>query len=123
MDATKIVEVLIGIGGVLLFVILVFVIAFKVLKSSWAYKNALEIVQKNTLVIGTIGQPIRQKGVVAGSVNINGSSGTANITIPISGATGKGKLYVHATKKNEKWEMASLVFKDVISSEEIQLVN
>lgn len=86
-------------------------IAFAVMgsiKSSDAYKVALEKAQQNPIVQQKLGTPIQGGSFVAGSINVEGTSGKADLTIPISGPKGKGAIYVDATKFAGEWKFNRL---------------
>src|SRR5437016_5052672 len=77
---------------ILLVVILVVCIVFfvfSVLKSSDAYKTALDRAKNDQRVVAALGTPIRDGMVPSGNTKVNGSSGEANLAIPISGPKGK----------------------------------
>ena len=52
---------------------------------------------------------------------MNGGSGNADLTIPISGPKGKGTLYVVATKSAGEWTYSKLVVKIDSTGETIDL--
>lgn len=114
--------ILIGIGAFLLFAIFVFSIVTKAFTNSWAYTVSMETVSSNTYVINSIGEPIKQKGFIAGSIQTSGDTGTANLLIPIKGPNGKGKLNVYAKKENGAWSLKHLVFENPESTEIIKLI-
>jgi hypothetical protein len=92
-----------GIGGIL-------AIVEGSLKQSGAYTQALAQAQANPQVIGLIGQPVTPGFFVSGSVNVNGDSGDANISIPVSGPKGKGTVYAEAKKIAGQWQFQTLLF-------------
>ncbi len=65
-----------------------------IMKQSDAYKIALARAQASPVVIDAIGPPIVQTGIVSGNSNVNGPTGEANLSIPLSGPKGKATLYV-----------------------------
>jgi hypothetical protein len=80
---------------------------FGVMKSSWAYTEGLDLARHNKAVVAKLGEPIEGGRMVSGSVNVSGSSGHANLAIPLSGPRGSGVLYVVAHKVADKWRWAS----------------
>ena len=78
------------------------------LKSSDAYGLAVARAQSDPRVVEAIGQPIQPGFFISGSINVSGDSGDADITIPISGPKGKGKIYATATKIAGQWHFATL---------------
>src|SRR5947207_9157283 len=83
--------------------LMVFFLATGLIKQSDAYKIALARAQANSAVIEAIGSPIAQIGIVSGNSNVNGPTGEANLSIPLSGPKGKATLYVEAKKSADIW--------------------
>ena len=65
--------------------LMVFFFATGIMKQSDAYKVALARAQPNSAVIEAIGSPISQTGIASGNSNVNGPTGEANLSIPLSG--------------------------------------
>src|SRR5437016_13926238 len=85
----------------MLFVVLVGSIAlivFSAMKSSDVYKDALARAKTYPAVIEALGSPVTAGLLLSGNTNINGASGEANLSIPVSGPKGTGTIYVAATK-------------------------
>ncbi len=77
-------------------------------KKSGAYQEAMSKVRASRPAIAALGEPIESGFFVAGSVNVEGPSGEAELSIPLSGQRGKGTLYVEAKKRAGRWEFALL---------------
>jgi hypothetical protein len=45
-----------------------------------------------------------------GSISVNGASGAASLSIPLSGPKGSGVIYVEAKKKGGTWRYETLEF-------------
>ena len=90
------------------FVAAIFGFVESTVKNSGAYKQALARAQTDPRVVESIGQPIRPGWLVSGSINVSGDFGEANISIPISGPKGEGKLYVGAKKIAGLWQFETL---------------
>ncbi len=78
------------------------------MKSTAVYQDAVTAASNNAEVIDALGQPIDTGMFFSGSVNVNDSSGDAEISIPLSGPNGKGTLYVQAVKTAGNWEYTIL---------------
>lgn len=78
------------------------------LKQSDAYKTALEKVQASPAAVEALGEPIEPGFFLSGSVNVNGPSGDAVLSVPVHGARGKGTLYLEATKQAGRWKYSLL---------------
>jgi len=90
------------------FVAVIVYAAAGMMKSSDAYKLALEKARSNVQVQQRLGTPIEPGFFVSGSVNVAGSSGKADLTIPIKGPKGEGTIYVDATKFANEWKFNRL---------------
>ena len=76
------------------------------LKQSGAYEIGVERARSSEELRQLLGSPIDPGWLLSGSVNLSGgSSGTASLSIPISGSDGEGTLYIEATKYVGKWEL------------------
>ena len=90
------------------FVGLIVMIVFGAMKSSDAYKTAVTRAKQNPEVIEALGTPIEEGMWVSGKTNVDGSSGSADITIPISGPKGSAKIYAIASKRAARWTYSTL---------------
>jgi hypothetical protein len=88
------------------FVVSIAVIVFSAVKSTDVYKDALARAKAHPSVIEILGSPIKEGFLVSGNTNVNGASGEANLSIPISGPKGKGTIYVAAAKSLGRWNRA-----------------
>ena len=57
-----------------------------------------------------------------GKTNVNGSSGEADISVPISGPKGKGTLYIVAKKSAGEWTYEQLVVELAKGGQRINLL-
>jgi Cytochrome oxidase complex assembly protein 1 len=80
------------------FVALIAMIVFSAIKSTDVYKDALARAHAHPSVIEALGSPLKEGFLVSGNTNVNGASGEANLSIPVSGPKGKGTIYVAAIK-------------------------
>ena len=84
-------------------------VAFSSMKSTNVYKDALARARAHPSVIEILGLPIKEGLIVSGNTNVNGASGEANLSIPISGPKGKATIYVAAVKSLGQWNYTGLV--------------
>lgn len=77
-------------------------------KNSDAYTEALARAQDNSQVAEKIGRPMTAGWLVTGNINVSGSSGHADLSIPISGSRRKGTIYAVATKSAGRWAFQTL---------------
>lgn len=92
------------------------------MKSSDAYKQALAEARTNPYVQEALGSPIEDGILVMGKINVKGSSGHADLAIPISGPDGDGTIYVVASKSAGQWAMIRLVVDIKATNERIDLM-
>src|SRR5712672_2768430 len=59
-------------------------------RSSDVYRQAMAQAAANEQVHTQIGDPIKADWLIAGQLKVNGDSGSANLSIPISGSRGRG---------------------------------
>jgi hypothetical protein len=76
---------------------------FAAIRSSDAAKQSLLRARSNPLVVQKLGTPIEEGWLAAGSINVSGTSGDADLAVPISGPKAKGKIYVTAHKSAGVW--------------------
>jgi len=91
------------------FVVSIALIVFSAVKSTDVYRDALARAKAHPSVIEILGSPIKEGFLVSGNTNVNGASGEANLSIPISGPKGKGTIYVAANKSLGKWNYSGLI--------------
>ena len=77
-------------------------------RSSDAYKEAMARAQASPAVQAALGTPITSGSLPSGNISVSGSTGSADISISISGPKGKGTLYVVAVKSAGTWEFNTL---------------
>jgi hypothetical protein len=97
-------------------------IVFGAMKSTDVYKEALARARVNSGVIEALGSPITEGFLVSGNTNVNGASGDANLSIPISGPKGKGTIYVAASKSLGRWNYTGLIVEIAKTHQRIDLL-
>lgn len=109
------------VGGIGLFVGL-FALVFGVLKSTEVYETALFEARTNPAVIAELGNQIEDGLLFTGNMEVNPTSGYADIVIPISGQMGSGSLYLQAEKTNGIWEYYTMEVVIAETGESIDLL-
>ena len=104
------------------FVAAVVLIVFSAVKSTDVYKDALTQAKAHPAVIEALGSPITEGFLLSGNTNVNGASGEANLSIPVSGPKGKGTIYVAATKSLGRWNYSGLVLEIAKTDQRIDLL-
>lgn len=105
----------------LAFIAVIVFVVFGALKSTDVYKTAVARAKANPAVAAALGSPISEGLFLSGSANTNGGSGTADLSIPISGPKGKGTIYATATKAGGEWDYSKLYVQVEKTNERIQL--
>ena len=100
----------------------VFGFAFGAMKSSDAYKMALAKAKADPRVVSALGSPITDGLFVSGKTNVSGTSGQADMTVPISGPKGKGTIYFVASKFAGKWTFSKLMVEVADTGQRIDLI-
>ena len=104
------------------FVVSIAVIVFSAVKSTDVYKDVLARAKVHPSVIEILGSPIKEGFLVSGNTNVNGASGEANLSIPISGPKGKGTIYVAANKSLGRWNYSGLIVEIAKTHQRIDLL-
>ena len=104
------------------FVALLVTIVFGMIKSSDVYKDALAMARAEPAVEMALGTPIEEGLFVMGNINISGSSGQADLAIPISGPHDKGTIYAVAEKSAGQWTFSVLVVEIKTTGDRIDLM-
>jgi hypothetical protein len=112
--------------GVLLFAAFVGGLMWLVLgliRSSQPYEDAFAHLQSHPALIARIGEPIEPRFWLMGSVETSGPSGTAELSIPVSGPEGKAVVYVSARKSMGEWSLLEMVAELRPTEERIEMLS
>jgi len=96
------------------------VIIFSLLRSSEAYRMAVEAAKNHPTAQQVLGVPIQDGVFTTGSVSESGSTGSADLEIPLNGSNQSGTLYVTAVKEENTWRLTSLLLE--VGGQEYQLL-
>ena len=103
---------LLGVLGVSLFAAAVLAFAsalFGMMRSSDVYIAAMQRMRDHPQVVAALGTPIEPGWYLTGSMQTAGTSGRADLQIPISGPKGEGDLYLAAEKNHGQWTYSTLI--------------
>jgi Cytochrome oxidase complex assembly protein 1 len=106
---------------VAVFVFVILSIVAGAMKSSDAYKAALAKAKADPRVVNALGSPIKDGFFAGGNINVSGTSGRADMNVPISGPKGKGTIYFVATKFAGEWTFSKLIVEIRNTGERIDL--
>ena len=104
------------------FVALIVTIVFGVIKSSDVYQEALARAKTDPAVEMALGTPIEKGLLVMGNINVSGSSGEADLAIPISGPDDEATIYAVAEKSAGRWTFLTLVVEIKTTGDRIDLM-
>jgi hypothetical protein len=77
--------------------------AFSVIKSADVYGEALRQARADVRVTSALGSPLEDGAMPSGSVNVSNDEGHAELSIPVSGPRGAGKLHLSADRAAGTW--------------------
>ena len=81
---------------------------FGLMKSSPPFQDSLAVVQENTSAQQLLGTPIEAGWLVGGEISETPTTGTAEISYPVSGPKGSGTVFVTAVKREGEWVITRL---------------
>ncbi len=79
------------------------------MKSSDVYVESLAHIKTEPALVAKLGSPIESDGMLKGKIEVSGPSGTAHISYPVKGPTGKATIYVDASKVAGRWKYESII--------------
>lgn len=82
---------------------------FQVMKSSDIYQMALHEVQTHEDANRVLGEPIEPGWFLSGNINMSDDDGEAQLSIPVHGTKQAGTVQLEAVKKDGKWMFNSLL--------------
>ena len=82
---------------------------FGAMRSSDVYTTAMQRMRADPQVVAALGTPIEPGWYLTGNMSTSGTSGKADLQIPISGPKGEGDLYIAAKKSAGQWTYSTLV--------------
>jgi len=81
---------------------------FGVLRGSDVVQEALVRAERDFRVTDALGAPLEPGWWVTGSLNTGNGSGSADLTLPISGPRGSGRMIIRAFRQGGEWEYTRL---------------
>lgn len=78
------------------------------IRSSDAYQAAVNAASTNPTVMAELGAPMKPGWFTSGSINTSGSTGHAELSIPISGSVRSGTISALADKAGGTWTFKKL---------------
>lgn len=90
------------------FAALLMIVLFVILGDSDISRMAVAAAESNPIVRQRLGEPIKRGFFTSGNIELSGSSGHADLSIPVSGPRGKATIYAVAQKSAGLWKFESL---------------
>ncbi len=90
------------------FVAAIFTVVEASFRNSTVYQEALARAGRNSQIADRIGVPLRPGLMASGQLNVSGSTGTANMKIPVTGPRGKANIVLDAHKVDGTWIFRTL---------------
>jgi Cytochrome oxidase complex assembly protein 1 len=84
-------------------------VLFGAMRSSDVYTIAMQRARDSPQVFAAMGTPIEPAWYLTGNLETSGTSGNADLKIPISGPKGEGKLVIAAKKTAGQWTYSTLI--------------
>ena len=103
-------------------VAVIFFMVMGFIKSSDVYEQAMANTRSSPAVVAELGEPIEDGVLITGNINISGSSGNADIAIPIKGPKGNAVIYATATRSEGEWQFDKLSVKIKASGKGLDLL-
>lgn len=86
------------------FILLILTFVMSMMKSIEPYRHSVGDARENAAVTAALGEPIQEGWLVGGHFEESGGSGTASLSIPLTGPKGEATLYVEASKSGGQWQ-------------------
>jgi len=93
------------------FVVAVVAFVFGMLKGVEPYQVGVATARSDPRVIEVLGEPIEEGLLLMGEISESDSAGSADLSIPMSGPEGSGRIHVVATKTGGEWEYEKMTFR------------
>ena len=108
------------IGG---FIYAVFMLVFHMMHSSGSYQQAMARARQDSTLMAALGTPIEEGFMMTGKINENDETGSADLTIPLSGPKGSAVLHLRASKSTGVWTYSDLQVNIDATNQRIDLLN
>ncbi len=81
---------------------------FSAVRTSEGWQEVLAEVQSHPEVVAAMGEPIEAGWMFQGNIDVSGSTKTVDVSVPISGPDGGGRLYVEGEEVTGVWTFQRL---------------
>lgn len=87
-------------------------VIYKAMKSTDAYQAAWELAFKDIELAQRLGTPLEQGWSVSGKIQLEGESGKADFSFPVTGPKGKAIISIKGAKGKGVWDFYLVEFSD-----------
>ncbi len=115
--------ILLAVGLLVAFIGLIFTIVTVSFRQSDVFREAIARAERNSQVAQRIGTPLRPGWLSQGNLHVSGSSGTAQMEIPVAGPRGKATITLDARKVAGTWHFRILQIQFEGQSDSINLLD
>jgi len=92
------------------------------IRTSDPFNVGVQRARESPDVVASLGEPIEVGWLISGNINVNGPSGEANLSIPLTGPKGAATLYVVAEKSAGEWVFERLEVEIEGASDRVDLL-
>jgi len=111
-----------SIASLVIFFASIILLLLSLLQNSDATKLAIKTAKSSPVLVEQIGSPMKIGWIISGNIDVTPETGSAKLSIPVSGPKGLGTLDVEAHKRAGQWHLDLLEFEKDDSSIWINLL-
>jgi hypothetical protein len=97
-------------------------LVFSLIKNSDATRLAIKTAESSQALAEQVGDPMKIGWLVTGSIEVSPDTGSAELSIPVSGPKAKGTIYAEEHKHAGIWHLELLQFGKAGSNERLNLL-
>lgn len=102
------------------FIYAIFFLVHTMMTASAPYQFAMQAAGSNPQVQVRLGTPLESGFLISGNISTSGSSGEADLSIPVHGPAGEGTIHVVAERSGGVWQYSRL---DVVIAGDVQRID
>lgn len=90
--------------------------------SSEPVRHAITLAQANPAAVAALGTPLEPGAMINGTLQTDNSSGHADLSIPLKGPKGNGRVYIKGEREADRWTYSLIELAIDASGERIDLL-
>lgn len=79
-----------------------------IFKDSAPYQEAIRLAEENPEVQSAMGSPLESDGMISGNIVRSKGENSAQMSVPVKGPEGKGRIHFDAFEENDTWKFEEL---------------